>query len=206
LNRSLSVLLPVHNVEPTLADSVEAILEVVGELTTRFELIVIDDGSTDATWEAAKELARGYPQVRLLRELIRRGPGQATRSAMCHAKGDTVIAHDGKPGIDACAIVRLWRSLGRPATKTAEPIDTTSGPGQQGFRLLRPCAIDELRRSVAATQEIAWKELPAATQLDEPVTEIIGPRPFIDPPAAAARGPNFLSRVKQQLRNFTLGE
>jgi glycosyltransferase involved in cell wall biosynthesis len=200
--------LPVHNVEPTLADSVEEILEVLGELTARFELILIDDGSTDATWEAAKDVARDYPQVRLLREPLRRGPSVATRTAMRQANGDVVITHDGKPGIDARAIVRLWRSLGGGAPKTVEqrPTDTTPFGGQQGFRVMRPCAIDELRRSVAKVQEIAWKEPAAAAVVDPPATQIIVPRPFIDVPAAATRRPNFLSHVKKHLRNFTLGE
>src|SRR6185503_18980725 len=110
LNRSLSVLLPVHNVQGSLAARIEEILEVLPELTDRFELIMTDHGSTDGTWEVARDLMRQYPQIRLLREPARSGKISAIRPRLDAARGDVVIAHDGGAGIDVRAIARLWRS------------------------------------------------------------------------------------------------
>jgi glycosyltransferase involved in cell wall biosynthesis len=70
VTRSLSVLLPVHNVQSSLTRSVHEILDVLAELTGRFELVIVDEGSTDGTWDVARELAQLYPQIRLLRHEV----------------------------------------------------------------------------------------------------------------------------------------
>jgi glycosyltransferase involved in cell wall biosynthesis len=136
LNRSLSVLLPVHNLQSSLSAVVHEILDVLAELPGRFELLILDDGSTDATWDVARELAQSYPQVRLMREPIRRGTSQVIRRGLREARGDAVIGHDGHAGIDAREIVRIWRSLvGRGhATETF--------PSSAGFGLLRQERMD----------------------------------------------------------------
>ena len=45
---SLSVLLPVKNAQATLAATVQEILDVAADLSERFELLILDDGSSDA--------------------------------------------------------------------------------------------------------------------------------------------------------------
>ncbi len=67
LNRSLTVLLPVRDAQSTLAATVTEVLEMASDLSERFELLIIDDGSSDATSEVARELSRHYPQIRTLR-------------------------------------------------------------------------------------------------------------------------------------------
>ncbi len=190
MNRSLSVLLPVHNVQSSLATKVDEILEVLPELTARFELLIADDGSTDGTWEVACELARRYPQVRLLREPIRRGPIHAVRQSALAAKGDAVIAHDGQPGIDVRAISRLWRSIAAAGNRELD----------DGFRFLKPRAIEELRRSVATTKELVKNDAPSAGRNARSETT------SVDPADRKTPRPNFLSRVKTRVRDFTTGE
>ena len=67
VSRSLSVLLPVKNAQATLNSAVHEILDVMTDSGDRFEVLIIDDGSTDATSEVAHELTRHYPQIRLVR-------------------------------------------------------------------------------------------------------------------------------------------
>ena len=67
VNRSLTVLLPVRDAQSTLAATVAQVLEMASDLSERFELLIIDDGSSDATGEVAHELSRHYPQIRTLR-------------------------------------------------------------------------------------------------------------------------------------------
>src|SRR3954462_3394156 len=73
LNKSLTVVLPVHNGETRLRKSVHEVLELASELTSKFGVLIIDDGSNDATYEVAEELAARYPQVTVRRHRQFRG-------------------------------------------------------------------------------------------------------------------------------------
>ncbi|MEX2141257.1 MAG: glycosyltransferase [Pirellulales bacterium] len=222
MNRSLSVILPVNNAQSWLSEKGAQILDVVAELTDRFELLIMDDGSTDATYDVARELVRRYPQVRLLREPVRRGASLAIRHGLRESRGDIVMAHDGKETLDAQEIVRLWRSLRSPAiapkslrhSATAirrSPFSMAAGirfdmetsasvrpKSSGGFRLVRPGAIEDLRRTAAEVQEITANA--ALTKADLRVCPTGTDNP------GGARRPNFLSRVKSGVRNFTVGE
>ncbi len=80
-------------------------LETASDLAERFELVIVDDGSTDDTCEVAFELARDYPQVRAVRHGRGLGHEAALRSGFLHSRGDVVFlaiddsddAHDGTP-------------------------------------------------------------------------------------------------------------
>jgi len=91
VERSLSVLLPVRNVESTLASTVHKLLEVVPELTRDFELVIVDDGSSDATIEVADELAVQYPQIRVVRHGRPMGPEAAIQSGLRSSRGDAIV-------------------------------------------------------------------------------------------------------------------
>ena len=86
MERSLTVLLPVQDAQATLTETVEEILDLAAELTDRFELLIIDDGSADATNEIAHELTRHYPQVRSLRHATPQGHDAAVRTGLCKAR------------------------------------------------------------------------------------------------------------------------
>src|SRR3990172_7759911 len=77
LNKSLTIVLPVHNAESRLRTNVRELLELASELTAKFGVLIIDDGSTDATYEVAEELAAHFPQVSVRRHRQCRGLGAA---------------------------------------------------------------------------------------------------------------------------------
>ena len=108
-NKSLTVVLPVYNGESRLRKSVNEILELASELTTKFGVLIIDDGSNDATYEVAEELAAHYPQVSVMRHRHRRGLGSAIDYVQRQIRSDAVIMHDGVTPIDACQMRNLWR-------------------------------------------------------------------------------------------------
>jgi glycosyltransferase involved in cell wall biosynthesis len=91
LERSLTVLLPVHDAQDTLTDTVTEVLDVASDLTDRFELVIIDDGSTDATSEVAHELARHYPQVRAVRHAKPLGHEAALSTGLAQSRGEVVV-------------------------------------------------------------------------------------------------------------------
>jgi glycosyltransferase involved in cell wall biosynthesis len=108
LKPSLSVVLPVHNVQTTLAATVETLLEIVPELTDRFELVLIDDASTDATGDTARDLSISYPQVQLLTQSTPLGPLESFRSGIRFTHGELLLLANDRPAFDLHEIGKLW--------------------------------------------------------------------------------------------------
>lgn len=58
---------------------------------TRYEVVVVDDGSADATWRVLGELQARYPWLRTARHRVRRGIADALRTGYLHAQGDVLV-------------------------------------------------------------------------------------------------------------------
>jgi glycosyltransferase involved in cell wall biosynthesis len=82
----LSVVIPVHNATPVLDKAISVWLDALGKLDREFELIVVDDGSTDGTAEKAEQIASRRPQVRLLRHESRQSFGASIRTALADTR------------------------------------------------------------------------------------------------------------------------
>jgi dolichyl-phosphate beta-glucosyltransferase len=83
----LSIILPAHNEQERLRDSLTRILAFVGAHSPRAEIIVVENGSTDRTAEVAESFAHDHPNLCVLRE-ARRGKGLAVRRGILSATGD----------------------------------------------------------------------------------------------------------------------
>ena len=106
----LSVVVPVcneaDNVAP-LAGEVDAALRPLGA----YELIFVDDGSTDETAARVQSLRPGLPAVRLLRHDRRCGQSRAVASGVRAARGEWVATLDGDGQNDPADLTRLLESL-----------------------------------------------------------------------------------------------
>jgi glycosyltransferase involved in cell wall biosynthesis len=87
---SLSVVIPVFNEEPNVATLAQKLHAALSGMGRRYEIILVDDGSRDATWARMREAAALYPHFRLIR--FRRNFGQtAAMSAGIDAAQNEVI-------------------------------------------------------------------------------------------------------------------
>jgi glycosyltransferase involved in cell wall biosynthesis len=85
----LSVVVPAYNEGPTLANVVEKLIKL-----GVFEIVVVDDCSTDTTNAVARSLASAYPQVRLVRHEQNQGKTAALKTGFALTTGDIVIVQD----------------------------------------------------------------------------------------------------------------
>ncbi|MCI0485705.1 MAG: bifunctional glycosyltransferase/class I SAM-dependent methyltransferase [Blastocatellia bacterium] len=90
----LSVLVPVYNERHVVEPSLRRALALDHELISEIEMIVVDDFSTDGTWEILERLAAEDRRITLLRHERNQGKGAAIRTAVAHATGDICIVQD----------------------------------------------------------------------------------------------------------------
>jgi len=107
----LSVFFPAYNDSGTIASLVIAAVQTAGRLTSDFEVLVINDGSTDATAEVIDELGRLYPQVRPIHHERNRGYGGALRTGFASATKEWIFYTDGDAQYDPREITRLWEQV-----------------------------------------------------------------------------------------------
>jgi glycosyltransferase involved in cell wall biosynthesis len=88
----VSVIIPAYNAEKTIPDAIASILAQAGGYV--LEILVADDGSTDATREVVAGLADRHPQIVLLENSGTKGPGGARNTCLKHAAGDYVAFLD----------------------------------------------------------------------------------------------------------------
>jgi glycosyltransferase involved in cell wall biosynthesis len=107
----LTVFFPAYNDGGTVASLVIRAVQVARTLTSDYEVIVVNDGSTDATAVVADELARIYPTVRVVHHPANRGYGGALRTGFAAATKDVVFYTDGDAQYDPAEMAVLWPRL-----------------------------------------------------------------------------------------------
>jgi cellulose synthase/poly-beta-1,6-N-acetylglucosamine synthase-like glycosyltransferase len=104
LNQSLTVVLPMYNRERQLRSSILEILELSPTIKFDLQIVVVDDGSSDETYETACEMARSYPQITVLRQSVRQGLGAALNLVRHRLNVEMVMVHDGVSPLEASQI------------------------------------------------------------------------------------------------------
>jgi len=185
-----------------LSRSVQRVLDLAEVLTERFEILIIDDGSTDATADVALDLARRFPQVALCRHERQLGLAAVIRSGMARTSGEIVCLHVGRGEVDLEDLRQLWlrrndrdlvlarndlrierkhESLGRWLLGTVK--EKRAATESRGFHMLRRAAIPAIQRNEPVTASGSEIRL---RRTDRP-----------EPEMRTGRRPNILARLKR---------
>jgi glycosyltransferase involved in cell wall biosynthesis len=109
----VSVIVPAFNEAAIIARNLTKLCEYLQSLERdyRWELIVVNDGSTDATGELADGFARARENVRVLHHKVNLNLGQALRTAFRHCRGDYVVTMDVDLSYSPMHIERMLKKL-----------------------------------------------------------------------------------------------
>jgi len=91
-NPKLTVIIPCFNCQETLGEALASVYEQ--NLSIPFEVIMVDDASTDKTWTLMQELAKKYPNVSLFQHDKNRGGGATRNTAIAKSTGDLIFCLD----------------------------------------------------------------------------------------------------------------
>jgi glycosyltransferase involved in cell wall biosynthesis len=111
----ISVVIPLYNEGSHLRELLSDLKTALQETGCRFEVILVDDGSPDDTWENIKEEAQAFPSLRAVRLSRNFGKELALCAGLERAHGDAVVAMDGDgqhPPSLLPMMVEKWRSSG----------------------------------------------------------------------------------------------
>ena len=89
----ITILMPAYNEEHHIQDGIKGIVNLVSKLEFDYEVIIIDDGSTDNTRNVAKNIINN-PHVRVIGYNQNKGKGNAIKYGLNHSTGDYVVFWD----------------------------------------------------------------------------------------------------------------
>jgi glycosyltransferase involved in cell wall biosynthesis len=163
----LSIVVPVYNEEDVLPMLAERLRPVADGLGTTYEVVTVDDGSTDASPVVLQRLLRGWPELRVVRLRANAGHQAAISAGLASARGAYVVTLDAdlqdppevipemlaraRQGVDVVYGVRSDRSTDSPFKRASarafyRVIRLLSGTGAQvdagDYRLMSRATVD----------------------------------------------------------------
>lgn len=107
----LSLVIPLYNEEESLQPLVDSVLKVCLEIGETYEIILVDDGSSDKTWELIEKAADFYPEIYGIKLRTNCGQTPAMVAGMTYSKGDIIVTMDGDLQNDPADIPRLLEKI-----------------------------------------------------------------------------------------------
>ncbi|MSP92668.1 MAG: glycosyltransferase family 2 protein [Myxococcales bacterium] len=187
----LSVVIPCYNERATIRDIVARVLEQPYE----FELIIVDDGSTDGTRDLLPSLERDHECVRVLLQPQNCGKGAALRRGFEVATGDIVIVQDADLEYDPAEYARLIQPIldgnadvvygSRFAGTTRRVLYFWHSVGNQMLTMLSNMATDLNLTDMETCYKVFRREVIQSVRLEE---DRFGIEPEITAKLAAVHG------------------
>ena len=116
----VSVVIPVYNEAENVPPLLEELSRVLATLPRRTEIVAIDDGSTDGSFERLRALAAQEPRLRIVRLARNYGQTAALAAGIEHARAPVIVSMDADLQNDPADIPRLLAAL-------ADDIDVVNG-------------------------------------------------------------------------------
>jgi glycosyltransferase involved in cell wall biosynthesis len=107
----LSIVIPVYNEEENVEPLVQEIKSVVESLGKRYEIVIVDDGSQDRTFDVLARLHKREPHLRVVRLKRNFGQTAALAAGLAHCEGNIVVTMDGDGQNDPADIPALLAEL-----------------------------------------------------------------------------------------------
>ena len=132
----ISLVIPAYNESGIIMDTIQTVSARLAELTSEYEVLIVDDGSTDGMAELVRGC--GDPRVRLEGYASNRGKGCAVRTGMLAAQGDLILCTDADLayGVDVFAGL-----LERLRTGEADLVIGSRRIGGEGYKNYPPLRI-----------------------------------------------------------------
>ena len=107
----LSIVVPLYNEEESLETLITSILEVGNTFNFDYEIILVDDGSTDGTWNKIERFKKDLAHVRAIKFRLNYGQTSAMVAGFDHAQGEIIVTMDGDLQNDPSDIPRLLEKI-----------------------------------------------------------------------------------------------
>ncbi len=108
----LSVVIPARNEEGCIAATVEHLHVELRLQNIPHEIVVIDDGSKDRTWEILQKLSQRIPEIKPFKNEGEHGFGRAVQLGLEHYQGNAVVIMMADESDDCRDVTRYWQKLG----------------------------------------------------------------------------------------------
>ncbi|HEY9712140.1 MAG TPA: dolichyl-phosphate beta-glucosyltransferase [Chroococcales cyanobacterium] len=103
----VSIVIPAYNEESRLLKTLESVHQCLSAREADFEIVVVDDGSTDTTVNLVDQFAMHHDGVRLISYSPNQGKGHAVRTGIRAAKGDLILIDDADGSAPIAELSRL---------------------------------------------------------------------------------------------------
>lgn len=111
----LSVIIPAYNEEKRLPTTLESVHKFLSDAERDFEIIVVDDGSSDSTCEVVKAFSVDHCGIRLITHSPNQGKGYSVREGMLKAEGELLLIDDADGASPIEELVRLENAISEGA-------------------------------------------------------------------------------------------
>jgi len=126
----VSVIIPMFNEEENASKTLETVDQALKKLSVSYEIIPVNDGSTDATFKVLKEISLEMPCIHVVSYPVNRGRGMALRAGFSFAKGDYIVTMDADLSYSPDYIAEMYQTL-----KNNEADIVIASPYMEGGRL-----------------------------------------------------------------------